>query len=273
MEFDLDECVVRLARPSDKADLTRVARGIWGGGDYLPKVFDRWVREPWFWVCEYQGRAIACLKMTRFPDDVLWFEGLRVQVRYQNHGIAKFLNRHSFLVASKLRRENPAIAYEFATYYLNVESLHLTQKLGFRVVEKFYSLKKRGVAKTEKPGVLRNIELAAFRNYPAYIPCAWQSVHNTEASLGFLQEHGFLFQTPHARYYFGGLHDPCVTLLEPPSSSLREDLPYIQHFYGSRKSYDLIMPSSFCSSLPLLHKHGFRVWGDERVENMLVLRM
>lgn len=273
MEFNLDDCAIRLARETDKPDLIRVARGIWGGSDYLPKVFDRWVREPWFWVCEYRGRAIACLKMTRFPDDVLWFEGLRVQVRFQNHGIAKLLNRRSFATAQKLREENPDISYEFATYYLNVESLHLTQKLGFRVVDKFFSLKKRGVARTEKPRILKSIDLADFQNYPRYIPCAWQSVHNTQDSLGFLEEHGCCFQTPHARYYFGGLHDPCVTLLETPAPSLRDDLPYLQHFFGSRKSYDLIMPSSFRSSLPLLHKLGFRVWGDEAVENMLVLRM
>lgn len=273
MDFDLSACSVRLATPADKDDLIRVARGIWGGTDYLPKVLDRWIGEPWFWVCEYRGHAIACLKMTLFPDHVLWFEGLRVQTKYQNHGVATLLNQRSFQLASELKRKNPRLAFEFCTYYLNVESLHLTQKLGFHRVEAFFTLDKRGVKDTCKPEIFPRIDLSAFRHYPRYIPCAWQPVHNTPASLPFLQKYGCLFQTPHNRYYAGGLHERNITLLEPPTDCLKEDLPYFQHFFGSRKRYSIIMPTSFEPSLALLHQLGFRFWDDAATENMLVFKM
>ncbi|MBW6513783.1 MAG: GNAT family N-acetyltransferase [Candidatus Syntrophosphaera sp.] len=258
---------------SDRQDLIRIAKGIWGGTDYLPKVMDIWISEPWFLVCEYRGRVIGCLKMTSFPDHVLWFEGLRVQVRYQNHGIATLLNRHSFAIAARLKRDDPALSFEFCTYYQNSESLHLTQKLGFRVVHKFYVLNKRGIKATLEPRILEDIDLGLFHHYPDYIPCAWQTVHNSLASLPFLKERGCLFQSPRATYYLGGLHERYIILLEPPNLNIKADLPYFQHFFGSRKSYQIIIPPEFRASWQILHLAGFRVWADEVEENMLVLRM
>lgn len=273
MDFQLSECRVRIAIPEDKADLLRVAKGIWGGTDYLPKVVDRWISEPWFWVCEYRSRVIACLKMTLFPDNVLWFEGLRVHVRYQNHGIATLMNHSSFDLARKLRTENPKLRYEFCTYYQNVESLHLTHKLGFGIVEKFYDLRKHGIKATREPRILKNIDLKLFHNYSSYIPCSWQSVHNTPASIPFLKRHGSVFRTPQAAYYLGGLHEPSITLLEPPTPSIKDDLPYFQHFFGSLKTYGVILPQAWRDYLPFLQQYGFRFWDEEVVENMLVLQM
>ncbi len=273
MSFNLHECIVRLAVASDKADLLQVAKGIWGGSDYLPKVIDHWLDEPWFLVCEYRGKAVACLKMTMFPDNVLWFEGLRVQHRYQNKGIATLMNHHSLALAQQIKLEIPEIKYEFCTYYQNVESLHLTQKLGFQVVEKFYVLDKRGIQATMEPKILPDIDASIFRNYPRYFPCAWQSVHSTPVSLPFLKEHGKLFQTPYATYFIGGLHEKDIVFLEPPKPTLKKDLPYFQHFFGSRKKYGIVIPLTFKSSLPLLHDCGFRFWDNEPAENMLILRV
>lgn len=271
MNFDLEKCRVRLAKTTDKDDLIRVAKGIWGGTDYLPRVLDAWLQEPWFWVCEYEGRVIACLKMTAFPDNVLWFEGLRVMARYQNHGIAKLMNRKAFELAERLSAENPGLKYEFCTYYLNSESLHITQKMGFKVVKKFFDLQKRGVKATLKPKLLQDYDLSIFHHYPDYIPCAWRTVHNTPLSLPFLRQHGQVFETPNARYYLGGLHEPSILLLEPPQASIAIDLPYFQHFFGPRKSYGLILPTKFKRYLPVLHKAGFRFWEKEQIENMLLL--
>lgn len=273
MDFELNDCLVRQATPSDREDLIRIARGIWGGTDYLPLVMDRWISEPWFLVCEYRGKVIACLKLSLFPDQVLWLEGLRVQKRYQNRGIATLLNRHSFALVEKLRREGKVRSFEFCTYYLNSESLHLTQKLGFKTVETFWALDKRGIKATLEPRILPKVDLKAFRHYGKFIPCAWQSVHHCPDSLLFLNKYGKLFQTPRATYYLGGSHKPYITLLEAPGPNMKEDLPYFQHFFGSRKSYGIILPLAFRESLPLLHELGFFFWEKEAVENMLVLKM
>ncbi len=273
MNFELNDCLIRQAIASDREDLIRIARGIWGGTDYLPLVMDRWISEPWFLVCEYRGRVIACIKLSLFPDQVLWFEGLRVQKRYQNRGIATLLNRHAFALVEKLRRDGKVRSFEFATYYLNSESLHLTQKLGFKTVETFWVLDKRGIKATQKPHILPKVDMKFFRHYQKYIPCAWQSVHHCPDALPFLQSHGKLFQTKRATYYLGGSHQPVITLLEAPGPYMHEELPYFQHFFGSRKSYGIIVPPAFRDSLPLLLELGFNFWEKEQVENMLVLRM
>ena len=108
--FILENCLVRLARPQDRQDLLAISRGIWAGTDYLPKVVDRWLAEDWFFVCEYQGRVIACLKLSLLPDNVLWFEGLRVHRRWQGKGIARFMNTEIFRFASGLKKEDPALS-------------------------------------------------------------------------------------------------------------------------------------------------------------------
>lgn len=273
MNFDLNACHIRPAKPSDRDDLIRVSRGIWGGTDYLPRVMDRWISEPWFLVCEYQGRVIACLKLSLFPDQVLWFEGLRVQTKYQNRGIATLMNKSSFALAEQLRSEGKVRHFEFCTYYLNSESLHLTQKLGFKVVETFFQLNKRGIKATQEPKILPKVDLSAFRHFGRFIPCSWQSVHHCPDALPFLNKYGRLFQTPRATYYLGGAHEPSITLLDPPGPELKAELPYFQYFFGSRKSYGIILPPAFKNSLPLLHQLGFHFWDHEEAENMLILSL
>lgn len=273
MEFDLSKCIVRFAKPSDRDDLIRVSRGIWGGADYLPLLMDRWIAEPWFLVCEYLGRVIGCLKLSLFPGKILWFEGLRVQKRFQNLGVATLLNRHSFTLAEKLLREGTVQGFEFCTYYQNYESLHLTKKLGFKVVNGFYVLSKRGVKATLEPKSLPLQDLTPFHHYTSHIPCAWQSLHHCDESLNFLNTYGKMIRTPNTTYYVGGSHELHVTLLEAPTPAMKKDFPYLQHLFGSRKSYNIILPPAFKGSLPLLHELGFRFWDKEEVLNMLVLKI
>ncbi len=273
MDFDLSKCIVRPAKPSDRDDLIRVSRGIWGGTDYLPLLMDRWIADPWFLVCEYLGRVIGCLKLSLFPGKVLWFEGLRVQKRFQNLGVATLLNRQSFTLAEKLLREGTVQGFEFCTYYQNHESLHLTKKLGFKVHTGFYVLAKRGVKATLEPESLPLQNLEPFRHYGSHIPCAWQSLHHIDESLSFLSARGKMVRTPNASYYVGGSHEPHVTLLEPPTLRMKLDFPYLQHLFGSRKSYNIILPPAFRDSLPLLHELGFRFWHGEVLLNMLVLTL
>lgn len=273
MNFDLNECLVRPVKLKDRDDLIRIARSIWGGTDYLPRVMDRWISEPWFLACEYRDRVIACIKLSLFPDQVLWFEGLRVLPKFQNRGIATLMNKSAFALADRLRGEGKVRHFEFCTYYQNLESLHLTKKLGFKVVETFFQLNKRGIKATLEPKILPKVDLKAFRHFDKFLPCSWQTVHNCRDSLPFLNKYGCLFQTPRATYYLGGSHEPSITLLDPPGPETKEELPYFQHFFGSRKSYGIVVPQAFKDSLPLLMKLGFHFWEHEFAENMLVLRM
>jgi GNAT superfamily N-acetyltransferase len=273
--FNLDNCIVRLAQARDREDLIKVSKKIWDGHDYLPRILDRWLSEPWFFVCEYDARVIACIKLTAFPDNVLWIEGLRVHPKFQGKGIATLLNKHLFRFAEQLRCKNPALSFEFCTYYKNVESLHLTRKLGFRDVEGYYNLEKRGVHRTQKPEFVRDFGPEIFAHFPHYLPLNWHAVHSQSSSLKYIRDHAEIFKTPNGLYLIGSEGEKCITFLGRPCAELSVELPYLQYFYGPRKSISVTLSSKFKDDLPLLLKHNFYFWDDdgEVTRNMLVLRL
>lgn len=270
--FKLEDCLVRIARPSDRADLIEISRGIWEGHDYLPMIVDRWIGEDWFFVCEYQGKVIACLKLSIFPDNVLWFEGLRVHRRYQGKGIAKLMNRELMAFAASLKRQNPQLTFEFCTYYKNVESLAITSRMGSRQIAGYYNLERRGVVKTAVPEVILDYGREAFRHYPGHIPLNWHTVHNTGDALPFIRKHAEIFRTPQGLYLVGTVGERCITLLSDLPSDLQAELPYLQHYFGSRKKYSITIPQSMQAEIGRLRQSKFYFWDEEGEEalNMLV---
>lgn len=273
--FELNECTVRLARQADKAGLIEISKYIWDGHDYLPKILDRWIAEPWFYVCEYRGKIIACLKLSQFPDKVLWFEGLRVHRDFQGKGVAKLMNREIMRLAAELKAKDPQISFEFCTYYKNVESLAITAKLGSRQVEGFFSMEKRGVHRTQEPVFVTDFGLEIFKHYPKYLPLNWHAVRSKESSLDFIRDHARVFRTANAMYLVGTVGELCVTLLDPPTSRIIQDLPTIQYFFGAKKRINVTLSPLFESLLPLMHKHKFYFWDDDREQalNMLVFNL
>jgi len=275
MKFAIEACHIRLAKESDRDGLIALSKTIWEGHDYLPRILSRWLNEPWFFVCDYQGKIIACIKLSLFPDNVLWFEGLRVHKRFQGMGIGKMMNRFVLSHAIELRKQNPRLSFEFCTYYKNIESLHLTKKIGFRVVKRYYNMEKSGIQSCMEPDLIEEPEPKYFRKLGAYIPLGWQAVHNCDQGREFIRQYGTLFKTPGGVYLLGGVGERCITLLQEPGTSLKDDLPYFQSFYGSRKRISIIIPTCYEASIPLLQKMGFRFWDEERevVQNMLVSRL
>ncbi|MCB5261857.1 MAG: GNAT family N-acetyltransferase [Candidatus Cloacimonetes bacterium] len=273
--FELEDCLVRLARPQDRKDLIAISRGIWAGTDYLPQVVDRWLNEDWFFVCEYQGRVLACLKLTLLPDNVLWFEGLRVHRRWQGKGIARFMNTEIFRFASGLKQENPALSYEFCTYYKNYESLAITSKLGFEQQEGFYNLERRGVQHIEQPEIVQDYGLEIFAHYPKYLPINWHAVRATTAALPFIKKQATLFRTPQALYLMGTVGEPCITLLSPVPEDIQAELPYLQSCFGPRRKLSLTLPAKFAAQIPRLQQNKFYFWADEGevALNMLVFAL
>jgi GNAT superfamily N-acetyltransferase len=273
--FEINDCRVRLARPEDKAGLIEISRHIWDGHDYLPKIVDSWIAEPWFYVCEYHGKIIACLKLSRFPDKVLWFEGLRVHKDFQGKGVAKLLNQELMRLAQSLKAEDPALSFEFCTYYKNVESLALTAKLGSRQVAGFFSMEKHGVYRVAEPEFVSDFGMEIFVNYPSYLPLNWHAVHNKESSLEFIRSHARVFRTPRATYLVGTVGERCITLLDAPMPDITRDLPYFQYFFGIGKRINVTLSSSFEESLEMMKKFKFYFWEDDREQalNMLVFTL
>jgi len=273
--LNLDNFIIRPALLDDLPAIAKMARTIWDGHDYLPKIAPKWIEDGNFFLLVDQAQVLGCVKITLFPDKVLWLEGLRIHARYQGKGLGRHLNQFAFGHALDLRKQDPAIRFEFCTYYLNVESLHMARKAGFRIASRFYVLNKKGLQKTLDPMLITDYEPALFRHYPKHIPAGWQSVHNHPEGLAWIREHCQVFQTPKATYLLGGLSGKCILPLTQLPPDIKAELPYFQHFYGTGKQIELIIPFRWRTQLPNLEKQGFRFWEKNPAHraNMLILEM
>jgi len=275
VDLNIDACQVRLARQSDSADLKAIAKTIWGGGDYLPKVMEEWIAEPWFLVCEYQERVIACIKLTLLPCNSLWFEGMRVHADLQGRGIGKLMNRAAMEYAAQIAAERPGLRYEFSTYFLNHETLHLTAKVGFKQVQGFHTLDKFGGRLIQEPQFIENPGMDIFELYPDYLPVGWRAIKKHPDSLEYIRSHARVFATPKARYLIGGHGSGDITFLDPIPAEMRPELPYLQYFFGLKRKYSIIFPRSQAHHITRLQGLGFRCWDDnpDAKPEMLVFSM
>ena len=89
-----------LCRPAvarDHADVTEFCKGIWDGDDYVPEVWDDWLKDPngLLAVAESNGHAIGCSKITLISQGQWWLEGFRVDPNYQGLKVGSRL--HSYV--------------------------------------------------------------------------------------------------------------------------------------------------------------------------------
>ena len=95
------EARVRPARPADKAPLMSFIKDVWGGHDYLPKVWDDWLKDPRgeMFVVEVGGIAVGMNRVRFLEDGSAWFEGARVHPDFRGRGFGSMLGENSVGVA------------------------------------------------------------------------------------------------------------------------------------------------------------------------------
>lgn len=121
--------VVRKARPSDREAIVEMSKEIWGGTDYLPLVWDEWLRDPdgVLLTATYEGKPVGVSKISVLSPGEIWLEGLRLHPRLQGRGLVKAINRASFREAQKLRPRS----IRYSTGVGNAASRHLGEIRGF----------------------------------------------------------------------------------------------------------------------------------------------
>ncbi|MFX0046025.1 MAG: GNAT family N-acetyltransferase [Candidatus Hermodarchaeota archaeon] len=120
---------IRPLRESDRDDILEIAKHTWEGHDYLPYSFEAWLKDKNSHTAaiEQDGRVIALANLRVIENGRTgWMEGLRVHPDYRGKGFAKMLTDHVVQTAVDIQLER--IRYTTAT--LNVESLHIGQKVG-----------------------------------------------------------------------------------------------------------------------------------------------
>ncbi|MFC1683757.1 GNAT family N-acetyltransferase, partial [Candidatus Zixiibacteriota bacterium] len=131
-ESVLEKVIVRKARPSDKEAVVGFCSQIWEGWDYLPRVWDIWLEDPYgaFLVAELDGRPVGTDKITVLSPGEVWLEGLRVDPLNRGKGLAHALNQKAMEIMSDLRPNT----VRFSTVFDNQASRHMGGQDGFRFI-------------------------------------------------------------------------------------------------------------------------------------------
>ena len=134
---------VRPVRKEDKAPLANIVRSLWEGTDYLPGLFDDWVRDNAgeFCAVEWDGRLVGCGKLTWLTEKDAWLEGLRSDTTFKHRGIGKAFLEY---MLPRVARKNPETV-RFATYWGNIGSVKNAERFGF-LKEKELNVKSREIA-------------------------------------------------------------------------------------------------------------------------------
>ena len=107
---------IRDIRNSDRKEIKNIAKVTWEGFDYLDKVFDLWLKDGNFFALEVDKKVIGSVKMTYFPEGVIWLEGLRVHRDFQKKGYGKILYNFINEKALKSLKKSKKFKYiEFST--------------------------------------------------------------------------------------------------------------------------------------------------------------
>ena len=122
---------IRRMRPDDKPAILEIASRIWEGSDYLPGVFDEWVRDTTgeFAAVLLDGKLAGCGKLTFLTGTDAWLEGLRKDPLIKESGLARVVALR-FLSLLALRTDLTSI--RFSTYVKNSASIVTNERLGFR---------------------------------------------------------------------------------------------------------------------------------------------
>jgi GNAT superfamily N-acetyltransferase len=87
---------VRLAKPADKGQLMSFIKDVWGGHDYIPRIWDGWLKDETgrLFVVEVDGVPVGMSRVKFLEDGSAWLEGARVHPDFRGRGLASMLGEN-----------------------------------------------------------------------------------------------------------------------------------------------------------------------------------
>ena len=116
-------------RPGDKEAVKKMVETLWDGYDYLPLLFDEWIKDEKgiFAAVEYEQRLAGCAKLTWLTEKDAWLEGLRSDMNLKTRGIGRAALDY---LMPRLAAKGPETV-RFATYWGNIGSIKNSERFGF----------------------------------------------------------------------------------------------------------------------------------------------
>lgn len=121
---------MRPVRPADRERIEEISAEVWGGRDYLPRVFDRWVSDAGasFQAAEVEGTVVGVQRLRPFAPGLTWYEGLRVAAEHRRRGVARAM------LASAIAEAREQGFREMRLATREEPAIHLFESAGFRQV-------------------------------------------------------------------------------------------------------------------------------------------
>ena len=262
--------MIRKARPEDRPFIEEIAQLTWGGKDYLARVFDEWLGDN-FYVLEVNGKVIGIAKLTLLPGKVGWLEGLRVHPDYRGRGYGRKLHGFMLELGEKLAREGKVEALEFATYFLNRESLSMAERTGFHIKARFFVFG----AKTEefKPEEPERIEPTLEDLTLGLIPVGWRFVKRSEEAPDWIRENAELYNI-NGFHFLVPKNETTFTPLDVGLATLKATLPAMAWIAKERdrEGFDVMLPGGVKPLLSGIKRLGLFLWDETEEPNVLVFR-
>ncbi|NJD99705.1 GNAT family N-acetyltransferase [Thermococcus sp. LS1] len=263
--------IVREALPEDRPFIEEIAKLTWEGEDYLARVFDEWLKDGGFYVLEMDGKVIGTAKLTLLPGKVGWLEGLRVHPDYRGRGYGWKLHYFMLQLGERLAREGRIDALEFATYFLNRESIAMAERTGFHVKAKFFVFgTKTENFELEEP---ERVEPTMSDLTLGLIPVGWRFVRRSEEALKWIKLNAELYDFNGFRF-LAPKEGETFTPLDVGLATLKAMLPAMAWvaMERERESFDVMLPSGVKPLLPGLKRLGLLLWDETEEPNVLVFR-
>ncbi len=132
------QVIIRPALASDKGHVLEFCKDTWPGGDYVPEVWDSWVRGPKgsLLVATARGVPVGLGHVYFQTRNVAWLEGLRVNPAYRRRGIAGRING----ALTRYAVGKGAEVARLCTGVQNIASQRHAEKVGFEILQRFERL-------------------------------------------------------------------------------------------------------------------------------------
>lgn len=127
--------IVREAKPSDKKPLMDFVTKTWGGHDYVPSVWDEWLRDKGgkIFVVEVDGKQVGMNRVRLLRDGTGWLEGVRIHPDFRGKGLASLLGKKSMEYASR----HGVSTFRLTSSSTNRAAHRQVAKMGFSEVARF----------------------------------------------------------------------------------------------------------------------------------------
>ena len=124
---------IRKAKKTDKDQILSFCHHTFRWGDYIDRVWDKWLAEKNLFAIEQNGKAIGICNAGISPNQV-WIEGIRINPDFRRKGYASRL----VIEAESLARRKRLGISRMIIADNNKRSLSMAKKLGYSIEDKWW---------------------------------------------------------------------------------------------------------------------------------------